>query len=85
MKKREQPHRITLWEDDEIDYNHELSDGFGIPAIVVFCPLDSDSDIYSGNDEFGDNVEGVSFDDCMSCEYFGGLGFGQEILCSCEG
>jgi hypothetical protein len=84
MKQREQPHRVTLWDEDEIDFEHELSDGFGIPALVIFCPLEDEGEIYSGVDEFGDKVEGISFDDCMSCEHFDGFGFGQEIYCSFE-
>ena len=84
MNRKEVPHRVTLCENGDIDYNHILSDGFGIPAVVISCPIESEFEKYTGNDEYADKVEGISFDDCMDCEFFGGLGSGQEIDCIYE-
>ncbi len=39
MNKCLMPHRITLWKNGHIDYGHILSDGYGIPAVVIGCPL----------------------------------------------
>lgn len=80
------PYRIVLHKkinefDFEVDFEHELSDGFGIPSIVINCPLEKKFEKYKGYDEYGEEVEGISFDECTNCSYFGGLGFGQEILC----
>jgi len=80
------PHRIVVHRminefEVEIDFNHELSDGFGIPAVVVACPLEVKLKKYSGYDEYGNKVIGISFDECTNCSYFNGLGFGQEINC----
>ena len=85
MKERK-PYRVVIHRkinkfETEIDFEHELSDGFGIPSIVVDCPLKRKFKKYKGYDEYGDKVEGIDFDECMDCPYFGGLGFGQEILC----
>lgn len=82
MSRREMPHRVTLWENEDIDYGHILSDGYGIPALVVGCPMEVEFDRYTGKDEYGDEVEGISFDDCMNCEFFDGFGLGQEICCT---
>jgi len=82
MRKREMPHRITLWEKGDIDYGHILSDGYGIPAVVVGCPRERKFKKYAGNDEYGDKVGGISFDDCSDCEFFQEFGFGQEIYCT---
>jgi len=84
--REESPHRIVLHKkinkfETEVDFNHELSDGFGIPAIVVGCPIEERFRKYRGYDEYGDKVRGISFDKCMNCCYFGGLGSGQEIIC----
>ena len=77
--------RVDIGDEEfgvEIDFEHELSDGFGIPSVVVGCPIESKfSEKYKGYDEYGDKIEGISFDDCESCPYFGGLGYGQEIIC----
>jgi len=79
------PHRMTLWTngdgDMHIDYGHVLSDGYGIPAVVVGCPLQKRFRKYTGKDEYGGKVKGISFDDCSDCEFFEGFGFGQEIYC----
>jgi len=84
--RKMQPHRVVLHKkinefETEIDFGHELSDGFGIPAVVINCPIEKKFKKYKGFDEYGEKVEGISFDDCMDCPYFGGLGSGQEILC----
>ena len=84
MKVRETPHRVTLWKNGDIDYGHVLSDGFGIPAVVVGCPMAKEFDKYTGKDEYGDKVKGISFDDCTDCEFFQGFGLGQEIYCTYE-
>ena len=84
MRKREMPHRITLWNNGHIDYGHILSDGYGIPAVVVGCPLGKEFGKYVGKDEYGDKVKGISFDDCTDCEFFEEFGFGQEIFCTYE-
>jgi len=82
------PHRVTLWKNEEIDYNHVLSDGYGIPAIVIGCPIErkfkeyAGEGEYAGEDEYGDEVKGIGFDDCTDCEFFEGFGFGQEIYCT---
>ena len=80
------PYRIVLHEkvgecETEIFWGHELSDGFGIPSIVINCPSKRKNKIYSGYDEYGDEVSGIDFDVCSDCKYFGELGFGQEIVC----
>jgi len=80
------PRRVTLWKlnkfgEYEIDYNHELSDGFGIPAVVVGCPLEHSFEIYSGIDECGDTVMGISFDECSCCPSFISLDLSQAIMC----
>ncbi len=82
MTYREMPHRVTLWKNEDIDYEHALSDGFGIPAVVMGCPIEEEFDKYMGDDEYGDEVQGISFDECMGCEFFDGFGFGQEIYCT---
>jgi hypothetical protein len=82
MTRKIQPHRVTLWKGEEIDYKHMLSDGFGIPAVVTYCPCEKRMKRYSGKDEYGDRVKGTSFDDCVDCEFFQGFGFGQEIYCA---
>lgn len=82
MNKYLMPHRITLWKNEDIDYGHILSDGYGIPAIVVGCPLQKKLGKYAGKDEYGDKVKGISFDGCSDCESFEGFGFGQEIYCT---
>ncbi|MBE9513157.1 MAG: hypothetical protein IMY77_03785 [Chloroflexi bacterium] len=82
MNRKEVPHRVTLWENEDIDYNHVLSDGFGIPAVVISCPIESEFGKYTGKDEYAEEVEGISFDDCMDCGFFGGFGLGQEIYCT---
>ena len=76
------PHRITLWKNGHIDYGHILSDGYGIPAVVVGCPLRGKFRKYASKDEYGDKVRGISFDDCTECEFFEEFGFGQEIFCT---
>ena len=81
MIKRETPHRVTLWENEDIDYGHVLSDGYGIPALALACPIAKTFERYVGKDEYGDMVEGISFDDCINCEFFQGFGLGQEIYC----
>lgn len=83
MKKGEMAHRITLWKNGDIDYRHVLSDGYGIPAVVVGCPMERKFKKYAGKDEYGDKVKGVSFDGCIDCEFFEGFGLGQEIFCTC--
>jgi len=82
MRKREMPHRITLCENGDIDYGHVLSDGYGIPAVVVECPMARKFKKYAGKDEYRDKVRGISFDDCIDCKFFEGFGFGQEIYCT---
>lgn len=84
--KEKRPHRIVVHRkinefETEVDFEHELSDGFGIPAIVINCPLESKFEKHKGYDEYGEEIEGINFDECMDCPYFGELGFGQEILC----
>ena len=64
MTYREIPHRVTLWKNGDIDYEHTLSDGFGIPAVVTGCPIE-EVDKYTGEDEYGEEVQGISFDECM--------------------
>ncbi len=80
------PHRVTLWinGDGDIDYGHILSDGCGIPAVVVGCPMERQSKKYAGRDEYGNKVRGISFDDCIDCKFSEGFGFGQEIYCTYE-
>lgn len=80
------PHRVVLHKklnefEVEIDFEYELSDGFGIPSIVIGCPIKDKFEKFKGYDEYSEEVEGINFDECMNCPYFGGLGFGQEILC----
>ena len=80
------PYRLVLHKKSNklemaIDWTHELSDGFGIPALVINCPLSKKFSTYRGNDEYGEEVKGISFDDCVDCSYFMQLGFGQEINC----
>jgi hypothetical protein len=82
MRKGEMPHRITLWRNGDIDYGHILSDGYGIPAVVVGCSLRKKFREYAGKDEYGDKVRGISFDDCIDCDFFEGFGSGQEIYCT---
>jgi len=84
MRKGEAPHRVTLWKNEDIDYGHSLSDGYGIPAVVVGCPIGKEFEKYAGKDEYGDKAKGVSFDDCIDCEFFEGFGLGQGILCTYE-
>jgi len=88
MKKGEMPHRITLWTSGDgnidIDYEHVLSDGYGIPAVVAGCPIGRKFKKYAGKNEYGDKVKGISFDDCTDCEFFEEFGFGQEIFCTYE-
>ena len=84
MRKRGMPHRITLWKNGDIDYGHLLSDGYGIPAVVIGCPMGRKFRKYAGKDEYGDKVKGISFDDCTDCEFFEEFGFGQEIFCTYE-
>ena len=84
--KKMTPHRVVLYKkinefEVEVDFEHELSDGFGIPSIVINCPIEEKFEKYKGYDEYGEEVEGISFDECIDCPYFGGLGSGQEILC----
>jgi len=76
------PHRITLWKSGDIDYSHVLSDGYGIPAVVIGCPTEKKLKKYTGKDEYGDKVKGIAFDDCIDCEFFEGFGLGQEIFCT---
>jgi len=78
------PHRITLWENGDIDYGHVLSDGYGIPAVVVGCLMGRKFKKYTGKDEYGDKVKGISFDDCIGCKFFEGCGLGQGVFCTCE-
>jgi hypothetical protein len=80
------PHRIVIHNkvnefETEIDFGHVLSDGFGIPSVVIDCPLQSKFEKHKGCDEYGEKIRGINFDDCMECSCFGGLGFGQEIYC----
>jgi len=80
------PHRIVMHKkinkfETEIDFSYILSDGYGIPSIVIDCPLEDKFEKYKGYDEDGEKIRGISFDDCIECSYFGGLGFGQEINC----
>jgi len=87
MRKRGMPRRVTLWKGNEgegleINYEHTLSDGFGIPAIVVGCPITEKFVKYEGIDEYGYKVKGISFDDCTNCQFFEEFGFGQEIYCT---
>lgn len=87
--KNVNPYRVVLHKkinrfETEIDFDHEISDGFGIPSIVVGCPLERKFRKYKGYNEYGEKVKGINFDECMDCEYFEGLGFGQEILCLYE-
>jgi len=82
MNKCLMPHRITLWKNGDIDYGHVLSDGYGIPAVVVGCPLQRRFREYAGADEYRDKVKGIGFDDCIDCKFFQGFGFGQEIYCT---
>jgi hypothetical protein len=82
MKVSETPHRVTLWKSGDIDYGHILSDGYGIPALVVGCPMANEFEKHTGSDEYGDRVKGISFDDCINCEFFDGFGLGQEIYCT---
>jgi len=84
MRKEGMPHRITLWRNGDIDYRHVLSDGYGIPAVVVGCPMTRKFKKYAGKDEYRDKVRGISFDDCTDCEFFEEFGFGQEIFCAYE-
>lgn len=84
MRKGGMPHRITLWKNGHIDYGHILSDGYGIPAVVIGCPLRKKFRKYAGKDEYGDKVREISFDDCTECEFFEEFGFGQEIFCTYE-
>ena len=84
MNKCLMPHRVTLWKNGHIDYGHILSDGYGIPAVVIGCPTERKFKKYTGKDEYGDKVRGVSFDDCTECEFFQEFGFGQEIYCTYE-
>lgn len=84
--RKTQPHRVALHKkinefETEINFEHELSDGFSIPAVIINCPIEKKFKKYRGFDGYGEKVEGINFDDCMNCPYFGGLGFGQEILC----
>lgn len=86
MKKGEKPYRVTLWArgangEMEIDFKHPLSDGFGIPAVVVGCPQAKQLDKYDGLDECGEKVVGISFDECCDCPYFDSLDFSQAIIC----
>lgn len=84
MKKKgvlKRPYRITLWKNEEIDYRHPLSDGYGIPAVVINCPIENEFAIHQGRDEYGDKIKGISFDECSECRYFDSFGFGQEIIC----
>lgn len=76
------PHRVTLWKKGNIDYSHVLSDGYGIPAIVIGCPQEKKFEKFSGRNEDGDRVKGISFDDCIDCKFFRGFGLGQEIFCN---
>jgi len=87
--KRKTPYREVLYKkinryETEIDFKHELSDGFGIPSIVVNCPLSRRFKKYQGYDEYGNKIKGIDFDECMDCPYFNGLGYGQEIYCLYE-
>lgn len=86
MAKYLMPQRVTLWRnrdgDIHIDYGHVLSDGYGIPAVVVGCPLRKRFRKYAGKDKYGGKVKGISFDDCIDCGFFEGFGFGQEIYCT---
>jgi len=80
------PYRITLWRKNEgneiqIDFTHCLSNGFGIPAVVINCPIEKNFELYKGLNEYGEYVEGINFDECSSCKYFDSFGFGQEIYC----
>lgn len=80
------PERVTLWRRTktcgmEINYSHPLSDGYGIPAIVVRCPIQPRFSNHDGMDEYGCGVEGISFDECIGCCYFGGLDLSQAIMC----
>lgn len=85
--KKEGPERVTLWRENEegeleIDFNHPLSDGFGIPAIVIHCPIEAKFKKYSGIAQYGNRVIGISFDKCaQSCSYFDSLDFSQAIIC----
>jgi hypothetical protein len=83
------PERVTLWGENadgdfEIYFGHPLSDGFGIPAVVVKCPNERNFTKHSGLTEYGDKVTGVSFDECSQCPYFLGLDFSQVIICKCN-
>jgi len=49
--------------------------------VVVGCPIESKFQKYKGYDEYGEEIEGISFDKCMNCPYFGGVSCEQEILC----
>jgi hypothetical protein len=82
MTTGEMPQRVTLWKNEDVDYEHILSDGYGIPAVVVDCPLRKKFRKYAGKDEYGDKVRGIGFDGCINCKFFGGFGFGQEIYCT---
>lgn len=87
MRKCMMPKRVTLWKGNEaegleINYEHILSDGFGIPAIVRGCPIAKKFPKYEGVDEYGNKVKGISFDDCSDCQFFEKFGFGQEIYCT---
>lgn len=80
------PHRIVIHKkinkfETEVHFSHMLSDGYGIPSVVIDCPLKSKFEKYKGYDEYGNKIRGINFDDCIECSYFGGLGFGQEIYC----
>jgi hypothetical protein len=82
----EKAHRVTLWRKNkegemEINFKHSLSDGFGIPAIVVGCPNKKIFNEHEGLDEYGSKVVGINFDECSECQYFDGLDFSQAIIC----
>ena len=85
--KKERPERVTLWRENEggeleIDFKHPLSDGFGIPAVVINCPIETRFKVYAGIDQYGNKVRGVSFDECaQSCCCFDCLDFSQAIIC----
>ena len=84
MMIQEMPHRVTLWKNGGIDYGHILSDGYGIPAVVTGCPIEKKFKQYTGRDEYGDKVRGMSFDGCTDFGFFEGFGLGQEIYCNYE-